>query len=136
MQRLPEYLAKRKAKMAFTRESFFPPPLASDLDPATLLGNAARMFPMPYDTPLNMDEAVAVGIPSSIPYPYQEFSGAYTLNEWDADYQCWLDWQGVAWPIAEAIASGEPLNCQQLATDAGDSFLYKGVVYQPGPWMP
>ena len=65
------------------------------LDPQTLLGNPARMFPAPLTQPLNLDAAFAAGIPDDIPYPFAESAGPYIPAHYAADYQAWLDFTGI-----------------------------------------
>jgi hypothetical protein len=111
------------------------------LDPATLLGNPARMFPVPLTEPLNLDAAFAAGIPGDIPYPFAEYPGPYAPDHYAADYQAYLDFTGIVTGVVNYMASNNgqtppPQRCQDLATFAGDAFLYQGKVYAPGKWSP
>jgi len=111
------------------------------LNPATLLGNAARMFPSPSDIPLNLDAAFAAGIPDGIPYPFAESAGPYIPSHYAADYQAYLDYTGIVtgvqnFMLSNAGATPPPQRCQDLATFAGDSFLYQGMIYTPQQWSP
>jgi hypothetical protein len=112
---------------------------APPLNPQTLLGSAARMFPA--EAPLNLDAAFAAGIPSAIPYPFAESPGPYPPNAYAADYQAYLDFTGIVTGVVNYMASNKgqtppPQRCQDLATFAGDSFLYQGRLYAPGTWSP
>jgi hypothetical protein len=114
---------------------------AAPLDPQTLLGNPARMFPVPQGEPLNLDAAFAAGIPDSIPYPWAEYAGPYDPSHYAADYQAYLDFTGIVTGVVNYIASNNgqtppPQRCQDLATYSGDTFLYQGKVYAPGAWSP
>jgi hypothetical protein len=114
---------------------------AAPLDPQTLLGNPARMFPVPLEEPLNLDAAFAAGIPDDIPYPFAESPGPYAPDHYAADYQTYLDFTGIVTGVVNYIASNNgktppPQRCQDLATFAGDAFLYQGKVYAPGKWSP
>jgi hypothetical protein len=85
-----------------------------------------------------VDAALLVpgGIPAAPPYPYAESAGPYIPSHYAADYQCWLDWRGIAFPISQDLANKQTPACQALATNAGDAFTYQGKVYVPGPWKP
>jgi len=111
------------------------------LDPQTILGNPARMFPVSLTEPLNLDAAFAAGIPDGIPYPFAQSPGPYIPSHYAADYQAYLDFTGIVTGVVNYMASNNgqpppPQRCQDLATFAGDAFLYQGKVYAPGKWSP
>jgi len=99
------------------------------------------MFPAPLTEPLNLDAAFALGIPADIPYPFAESAGPYIPDRYAADYQAWLDFTGIVTGVVNYMASNNgqtppPQRCQDLATFAGDAFMYQGKVYVPGAWSP
>lgn len=120
-----------------------PPPLPAPpaivATPAMQLGNPARQYPA--TAPLDLDDAIARGIPQSIPYPTAPYAGAYSASAWAANYQAMLDFNGVvtqyeSWVVSNPDVPPPPAKCQDWATWEGDTFIFLGILYKPGKWTP
>ena len=97
-----------------------------------ILGDPERQYPA--------SEALLVQlpVPASIPYPFTFAPMPYTAEEWNANYQCYLDWQTLQSYVVPAIRTygSNPNFVSQLNTAlqngakwSGVTFTYNGVTY-------
>lgn len=112
------------------------------IPPQTLLGNPARQIYATGGFPLNLDivfQNGTNGVPTQAPYPFPAVAGPYAPATWAANYQCWIDYQGVVEPILYYMQNNNglvppPDMLQHLASYSGDTFFFQGVIYGPKPW--
>lgn len=110
----------------------------------TLLGNPERQFMAVSGYELNLDivfQNGVEGVPTQPPYPFPAVAGPYAPAVWAANYQCWIDYEGVVQPILYYMQNNKgqvppPSMLQHFATWSGDAFFFQGVIYSPGKWSP
>lgn len=114
---------------------------ATAVDPRTLLGNPARMFPT--KTPLSLDAVFHTDlqpVPDEPPYPFVDEAGPQDPSQHAANLQCWLDWHVVDYVVtfraghANSDPDDDTWQAIANAVGAGVVFTYQGRTWTKGKY--
>jgi hypothetical protein len=142
------------AERALMAKETDPTVIPATVNPASLLGNAARQAPAPGQsskTPLNLDAAQAAGFPATTPYPWPQSPELTDPAKVLANEQAILDFGVITYLTGletsnpgrqpTGASSGPDNELQGIANKTGVIFSYtlKGdkapVIYTPGKYF-